>query len=106
MARLAITPVGSAATEGCVARGELAARHIRALDTRYAALRRGSSTRRTHRRSVRTQCTRVRLDPHAAHAYAPRMYEALGHLIRERREALGLDQAALAAQLDVGQQAI
>lgn len=34
------------------------------------------------------------------------MYEALGQLIRERREALGLDQAALAAQLGVGQQAV
>ncbi|MCF8557703.1 MAG: helix-turn-helix domain-containing protein [Candidatus Nanopelagicales bacterium] len=34
------------------------------------------------------------------------MYEALGRLIRERRESLELDQAALAAQLDVGQQAV
>jgi transcriptional regulator with XRE-family HTH domain/DNA-binding transcriptional ArsR family regulator len=34
------------------------------------------------------------------------MHEALGRVIRERREALGLDQAALAAQLNVGQQAI
>lgn len=34
------------------------------------------------------------------------MYAALGRLIRERREMLGLDQAALAAQLSVRQQAI
>ena len=34
------------------------------------------------------------------------MYEAFGQLIRERRDALGLDQAALAAQLGVRQQAV
>lgn len=34
------------------------------------------------------------------------MHEALGQLIRERREALGLDQATLAANLDVRQQAV
>ncbi|MEH0108211.1 helix-turn-helix domain-containing protein [Tersicoccus sp. MR15.9] len=34
------------------------------------------------------------------------MSEDLGLLIRERREALGLDQATLAAHLDVGQQAV
>lgn len=34
------------------------------------------------------------------------MYAALGQIIRERREALGLDQAALAAQLGVRQQAV
>ncbi|MGB3764456.1 MAG: helix-turn-helix domain-containing protein, partial [Ornithinimicrobium sp.] len=34
------------------------------------------------------------------------MYEALAKLMRERREALGLDQAAVAAQLDVRQQAV
>lgn len=34
------------------------------------------------------------------------MYEVLGQLIRERREALGLDQAALAVQLGIGQQAV
>jgi transcriptional regulator with XRE-family HTH domain len=34
------------------------------------------------------------------------MYDALGQLIRERREALGLDQKGLAAQLSVGQQAV
>ncbi|WP_156415693.1 helix-turn-helix domain-containing protein [Terrabacter sp. Soil811] len=34
------------------------------------------------------------------------MYDALGLLIRERREALGLDQAVLAARLAVGQQAV
>lgn len=49
---------------------------------------------------------RVSFDPHVADAYAGDMYEALGQLIRLRREALGLDQAALAAQLSVGQQAV
>ncbi|UKA63448.1 helix-turn-helix domain-containing protein [Arthrobacter sp. FW306-04-A] len=34
------------------------------------------------------------------------MFKELGLMIRERREALGLDQAALAALLDVGQQAV
>ncbi|MCB5281400.1 MULTISPECIES: helix-turn-helix domain-containing protein [unclassified Arthrobacter] len=34
------------------------------------------------------------------------MNRDLGQLIRERREALGLDQATLAANLDVGQQAV
>jgi transcriptional regulator with XRE-family HTH domain len=34
------------------------------------------------------------------------MHEVLGQLIRERREALGLDQATLAANLDVRQQAV
>jgi transcriptional regulator with XRE-family HTH domain len=34
------------------------------------------------------------------------MHEDLGQLIRERREALGLDQATLAANLDVRQQAV
>ncbi|MGW5385146.1 helix-turn-helix domain-containing protein [Nocardia sp. NPDC003963] len=34
------------------------------------------------------------------------MYEALGKVIRERREALGLDQAGLAAQQGVGQQTV
>jgi transcriptional regulator with XRE-family HTH domain len=34
------------------------------------------------------------------------MYAALGRLIRERREAVGLDQKGLAAQLSVGQQAV
>lgn len=43
---------------------------------------------------------------HAKDAYALGMYESLGPLIRERREALGLDQASLAAQLNVGQQAV
>ena len=34
------------------------------------------------------------------------MYEKLGRLLRERREVLGLDQRGLAAQLNVGQQAV
>ncbi|MDQ0029040.1 ATP-binding protein [Arthrobacter bambusae] len=34
------------------------------------------------------------------------MFTELGRVIRERREALGLDQAALAALLDIGQQAV
>ena len=34
------------------------------------------------------------------------VYEALGQLIRERREALGLEQATLASHLSIGQQAV
>jgi len=34
------------------------------------------------------------------------VYDALGQLVRERREVLGLDQKGLAAQLSVGQQAV
>lgn len=34
------------------------------------------------------------------------VYERLGQLIRRYREGVGLDQAALAAQLDIGQQAV
>lgn len=49
---------------------------------------------------------RVELTPYASTAYVPHVYEKLGRLLRERREVLGLDQRELAAQLNVGQQAV
>jgi len=49
---------------------------------------------------------RVQVESHACEAYAIAVHEDLGQLIRERREALGLDQATLAAHLDVRQQAV
>ena len=39
-------------------------------------------------------------------SYGSGVYESLGRLIRERREALGLEQAALAAGLGIRQQAV
>jgi len=43
---------------------------------------------------------------YASYAYAPAVYVALGRLIRERRQILGLDQAGLATHLSLGQQAV